>query len=81
MKIVWSGLKWVGGLVLGVVGTYIAFEGWVVSKAITVVEPVKTHVETLDYRQREHHERVERELLMIRSQNDRIFDVIVKKNI
>jgi hypothetical protein len=51
-----------------IIGAYMGFEAWVVSKANTVVEPVKTEVSYFKQYSKDHQERVERELIMIRSE-------------
>lgn len=68
--------SWVAKYVFGTLGVlfgmYIAVDEWVVSKVNTQTEPVKTEVRLFKEYTKAHQERVERELLMIRSTQDSI---------
>lgn len=61
-----------------VVGLFFGFDTYVIGRAGTVVEPVKQKVDVMYDHQKSHEERVERELLMIRSQNDDLRTLIIK---
>ena len=52
------------------IGLLYSFDMYVVNRAATVVEPVKVKVYSMDEGQKIHQDRVERELLMIRSNQD-----------
>ncbi len=52
------------------IGLIYSFDVYVINRASTVVEPVRVKVYAMDEGQKIHQERVERELLMIRNNQD-----------
>lgn len=59
-------------------GMVYSFDSYVIGRAGTVVEPVKQKVDVIFESAKLHQERVERELIMIRSQNDELKNVLIK---
>jgi hypothetical protein len=53
-----------------VIGLIYGFDMYVVGRASTVVQPVKERVSIIGDHMKEHQERVERELIMIRNSQD-----------
>lgn len=51
MTKLWTGIKWLSGVIGTIVVGYIAVETWVIGKAVTVVEPVKIEVGGVSKRQ------------------------------
>jgi len=62
------------------IGAFMTVDEWVVGKANTVVAPVRTEFAYFKNYSKEHTERVERELLMIRSQNDELKNILIKRS-
>ncbi len=62
-----------------IIGSYMTVELWVIDKAKTVVESVKTEVRYLKQYNKDHAERVERELIMLRSTTDEIHKFLREK--
>ena len=71
-------VKYVVGPISTVAVGFYGFDTYIVSRAVTVVEPTKAKVEVMYEHQKTHEERVERELLMIRSQNDDMKNLLIR---
>lgn len=70
-------------LLCGMIGTivvgFMAFESWTRGIADSVVDPVRRDVASFKEYSKIHQERVERDLLMIRSQNEELKNILIKR--
>ena len=60
-----------------VLGCLYGFDTYVINRAGTVVEPVKVKVDVVFEQSKIHQERVERELIMLRSQSDEMKTLLI----
>lgn len=72
-------LHWSFGVIGSVIVGYFAIEKWVISKAETVVDPVKTEVETFQKSMLRHQDRVENELMAIRASQDDLKNILISR--